>query len=196
MTPLELTPLPEPPPSVLKRLFSLHSIGFYLMIVLALIGAAYTFSDAGGSRWYWQKLIPPVFALICIGIQWPDVTPTMKDRLLLVGQQILHWGGVFLATHMAFIAFGSRLVDALDGRQVGFLLMVITALGTFLAGVYLDGRLCLVAVVLGSAAFGLVILQNFAPLLLLIGIAAIALYLVWIWAHSRWRDRRQPTSTA
>ena len=97
---------------------------------------------------------------------------------------------------MAFIAFGSRLVDALDGRQVGFLLMVITALGTFLAGVYLDGRLCLVAVVLGSAAFGLVILQNFAPLLLLIGIAAIALYLVWIWAHSRWRDRRQPTSTA
>lgn len=185
MAELELTPLPEPPPTLLRRFFSLQSIGFYLMIVLALIGAAYTFSDASGSRWYWQKLIPPVFALICIAVQWPDVAPTAKDRLILVGRQLLHWGGVLLAMHMAFIASGTALADTLDNRQVGFLLMVITALGTFLAGVYLDWRLCLVAVALAVAALGLVILQNLIPILVLIGLAVIVVYLLWLWLQGR-----------
>lgn len=189
MSELELTPLTPAPPSLLQRLFSLHSIGFYLMIGLALVGAAYTFSDANASRWYWQKLIPPVFGLICIAIQWPEVAPTLQARLLLVGRQLLHWGGVLLAMHMAFMASSATLTDTLDSRQVGFLLMVVTALGTFLAGVYLDWRLCLVAAALAGAAIGLVILQNLAPMLLLIGIVAIAAYLAWIWGHHRWQER-------
>ena len=71
--------------------------------------------------------------------------------------------------HMAFAASGSSLADALDGRQVSFLLMAITTLGTFLAGVYVDWRLCLVAATLAAAALGMLILQNLAPLLVLIG---------------------------
>lgn len=190
----EPTPASVPPasthPSLSRRLFSLHSISFYLMIVLALIGAAYTFSDADGSRWYWQTLIPPTFGLICVMIQWPDVEPTLKARLLLVGRQILHWGGVLLAMHMAFVASGSSLTDALDDRQVGFLLMVTTTLGTFLAGVYLDWRLCLVAVVLAAGALGMVILQNLAPLLVLIGVAAVVAYFAWAWWYGRWQERK------
>lgn len=183
----------EPAPtqiSLLRRLFSLHSIGFYLMIVLALIGAAYTFSDTEGSRWYWQRLIPLTFGLICIIIQWPEIEPTLKARLLLVGRQILHWGGVLLTMHMAFVASGSSLADALDGRQVSFLLMVTTTLGTFLAGVYLDWRLCLVAVVLAAAALGMLILQNLAPMLVLIGIVAIAAYFAGTWWYNRWQERK------
>jgi len=184
-------PIPaSPSSSLLRRLFSLHSIGFYLMILLALIGAAYTFSDADGSRWYWQRLIPPVFGLICIIIQWPDVEPTLKARLLLVGRQVLHWSGVLLTMHLAFMASGSSLTDALDDRQVSFLLMQTITLGTFLAGVYLDWRLCLVAVVLAACAMGMVILQNLAPLLALIGIGVAIIYFIWIWWYGRWQARQ------
>lgn len=188
-TPANPSPV-SPSPSLLRRLFSLHSIGFYLMILLTLVGAAYTFSDTDGSRWYWQRLIPPVFGLICIIIQWPEVEPTLKARLLLVGRQVLHWGGVLLTMHLAFMASGSSLTDALDGRQVSFLLMQTTTLGTFLAGVYLDWRLCLVAVVLAACAMGMVILQNLAPLLALIGIGAAIIYFVWVWWYSRWQARQ------
>lgn len=192
MPELELIPT-EPPQtqtSLLRRLFSLHSIGFYLMIVLALIGAAYTFSDTEGSRWYWQRLIPLTFGLICIMIQWPEVESTLKARLLHIGRQILHWVGVLLTMHMAFAASGSSLADALDGRQVSFLLMAITTLGTFLAGVYVDWRLCLVAATLAAAALGMLILQNLAPLLVLIGIVAVAAYFTWAWWYSRWQERK------
>lgn len=190
--PSELTPVPpaSPSPSLLRRLFNLHSIGFYLMIVLALIGAAYTFSDTDGSRWYWQRLIPPVFGLICIIIQWPDVEPTLKARASLIGRQVLHWSGVLLTMHLAFMASGSSLADALDDRQVSFLLMQTITLGTFLAGVYLDWRLCLVAVVLAVCAMGMVILQNLAPLLVLIGIGAAIVYFAWVWWYGRWQARQ------
>ena len=188
-TPANPSPV-SPSPSLLRRLFSLHSIGFYLMILLTLVGAAYTSSDADGSRWYWQRLIPPVFGLICIIIQWPEVEPTLKARLLLVGRQVLHWSGVLLTMHLAFMASGSSLTDALDDRQVSFLLMQTTTLGTFLAGVYLDWRLCLVAVVLAACAMGMVILQNLAPLLAMIGIGAAIIYFVWVWWYSRWQARQ------
>lgn len=182
---LASTPSAETSPSLWRRLFSLHSIGFYLMVLLALIGAAYTFSDADGSRWYWQRLIPPIFGLICIVIQWPDVEPTLKARSLLVGRQVLHWSGVLLTMHLAFMASGSGLADALDDRQVSFLLMQTITLGTFLAGVYLDWRLCLVAVVLAICALGMVILQNLAPLLVMIGVGAAIIYFAWVWWCSR-----------
>ncbi|MCB1918490.1 MAG: hypothetical protein KDJ28_00755 [Candidatus Competibacteraceae bacterium] len=190
---LNLTPAADataPRSSLLRRLFSLHSIGFYLMILLALIGAAYTFTNAEGSRWYWQRLIPVTFGLICIMIQWPDVEPALKARALLVGRQILHWTGVLLTMHLAFLASGSSLTDALDDRQVSFLLMLTVTLGTFLAGVYLDWRLCLVAFVLAASAISMVILQNLAPMLVLVGISVAAIYFVWIWWYGRWQARR------
>ena len=88
-------PIPaSPSSSLLRRLFSLHSIGFYLMILLALIGAAYTFSDADGSRWYWQRLIPPVFGLICIIIQWPE--PNLRRREARDQPGLVMWSQRFL----------------------------------------------------------------------------------------------------
>jgi MFS family permease len=190
---LSLTPTADavPPRSSLwRRLFSLHSIGFYLMILLALIGAAYTFTNADDSRWYWQRLIPVTFGLICIMIQWRDVEPNLKARTLLIARQILHWTGVLLTMHLAFLASGSSLTDALDDRQVSFLLMLTVTLGTFLAGVYLDWRLCLVAVVLAASAMGMVILQNLAPMLVLVGVGVAVIYFVWIWWYGRWQTRR------
>ena len=68
--------------------------------------------------------------------------------------------------------------------------MAITTLGTFLAGVYVDWRLCLVAATLAAAALGMLILQNLAPLLVLIGIVAVAAYFAWAWWYSRWQERK------
>jgi hypothetical protein len=73
--------------------------------------------------------------------------------------------------------------------------MQTITLGTFLAGVYLDWRLCLVAVVLAACAFGVVILQNLAPLLVMVGIGVAVLYFAWIWWHGRWQARQAQQTT-
>ncbi len=98
MSELELTPI-EPAPtqtSLLRRLFRAKDIGFYLMIVLAWIGAVYTTYDLDTSRWYWHWLIP-IFGAICIITQWNNVEPTLKARLLLVVRQDPALGGAAAA---------------------------------------------------------------------------------------------------
>lgn len=186
------TPSAPAKKSLWSHLFSLHSIGFYIMIAMTLIGASYTFSDSVGSRWYWERLVPPIFCLVCIVVSWPGIEPTLKARLRLIGQQLLHWAGVLLTMQIAFIASGDRLTEVLDGRQVSFFLMQMTMLGTFLAGVYLNWRLCLVALVLAACSIGLVVLQSIAPLLAVIGVATIAIYFVWSWWYGRWQARQAP----
>ncbi|MCB1778189.1 MAG: hypothetical protein KDI50_12215 [Candidatus Competibacteraceae bacterium] len=195
---LKLTPAADaapPRPSLLRRLFRLRDIGFYLMIVLALAGAVYTDADAQGSRWYWHGLIP-VFGLICIITQWPHVEPTMKARALLFLQQILQWGGLLFLIQLVFVATTNGFMDALDDRQASFLLMLTVTLTTFLVGLYSNWRLCVVALFLGIGAVLMVVMQNIAPMLVYAGLAAMVIYLLWSWWYSHWQARRLDSAEA
>ena len=107
MSTLELTPEIAPAsakPSLWRRLFRAKDIGFYLMIVLAWIGAVYTTYDLDTSRWYWHWLIP-IFGLICIVTEWNNVEPTPKARLMLIVHQVLHWGAALVLVRLAFNGF-------------------------------------------------------------------------------------------
>jgi hypothetical protein len=195
---LNLTPAADAAPprsSLLRRLFRLKDVGFYLMIALAWFGAAYTDADAQGSRWYWHGLIP-VFGLICIITQWPYVESTMKARALLILRQILHWGGLLLLMQLVFVATSQGFMDTLDDRQASFLLMLNVTLTTFLAGIYFNWRLCIVALFLGIGAVFMVLMQNMAPMLVYAGIVAIAVYLLWSWLHARRQARRADQAEA
>lgn len=192
MSELELSPT-EPVPtqhSLLRQIFRPRDIGFYLMILLAWVGAAYTETDAQSSRWYWQGLIP-IFGLICIATQWRNVEPTAKARALLVGRQILHWGVLLLLARLIFIAAAQGFMNTLDDRQASFLLMLNVTLSTFLAGIYFDWRLCVVAIFLGAGAIFMIMVQNIIPILVYAGIGFIVVYLVWSWLYNHWRARRR-----
>ncbi|HNW79621.1 MAG TPA: hypothetical protein PLE42_12985 [Candidatus Competibacteraceae bacterium] len=181
--------------SLLRRLLTPSNIGFYLMIVLAWIGAIYTTFSVEQSRWYWQWLIP-VFGLICIATQWNNVGPTLKGRGLMVLRQVLHWGVVLLMSKLIFMASGQvSSIDALDDRQASLVLMFTVTLSTFLAGVYFDWRLCVVAVFLIASAILNVALSNTAPLLVWIGIGVIVVYFIGDWWYSRFRERHAAPNT-
>ena len=188
----ESAPSPVPAASsLLRRLFSLRDIGFYIMIALAWIGAIYTTFSVESSRWYWQWLIP-IFGVICIITQWNNVEPTLKARLLMAGRQVLHWGVVLLMVQLIFMASGpDKYLDALDDRQASFILIFSMSLCTFLAGIYFDWRLCVVAIFLIMSAILNVVLSNVAPLLVwIIGIGTIIAYFIWAWWHGRQQEQR------
>ena len=193
----ESAPLPAPTKSrLLRRLFSLRDIGFYLMIALAWIGAIYATFSVENSRWYWQWMIP-TFGLICIMTQWNNVEPTLKARLIMAGRQILHWGAVLLMVQLVFMASGSdQYLDALDDRQASFILIFSMTLSTFLAGIYFDWRLCVVAVFLIMSAILNIVLSNVAPMLVwIIGIGIFAAYFIWAWWHSRRQEQQAAAHT-
>jgi len=193
----ESAPLPAPTKSrLLRRLFSLRDIGFYLMIALAWIGAIYSTFSIENSRWYWQWMIP-TFGLICIMTQWNNVEPTLKARLIMAGRQILHWGAVLLMVQLVFMASGSdQYLDALDDRQASFILIFSMTLSTFLAGIYFDWRLCVVAVFLIMSAILNIVLSNVAPMLVwIIGIGIFAAYFIWAWWHSRRQEQQAAAHT-
>ena len=193
----ESAPLPAPTKSrLLRRLFSLRDIGFYLMIALAWIGAIYATFSVENSRWYWQWMIP-TFGLICIMTQWNNVEPTLKARLIMAGRQILHGGAVLLMVQLVFMASGSdQYLDALDDRQASFILIFSMTLSTFLAGIYFDWRLCVVAVFLIMSAILNIVLSNVAPMLVwIIGIGIFAAYFIWAWWHSRRQEQQAAAHT-
>ena len=196
MSELELSPT-EPVPtqrSLLRQIFRPRDIGFYLMILLSWIGAAYTQTDAQSSRW-WHYLIP-VFGLICIATQWSNVEPTAKARALLIVRQILHWGTLLLLMQVVFMATTQGFMSSFDDRQASFLLMLNVTLTTFLAGIYSDWRLCVVAIFLGSSSTVMIMVQNLMPILVYAGIGIIIVYLIWNWLYNRWQARRSPEKSA
>jgi hypothetical protein len=145
------------------------------------------------SRWYWQWLIP-IFGLICIITQWYHAESTLKTRTIMVARQLLHWGAVLLMTFLVFMASGQNAyIDTLDDRQASFVLMYTLTLSTFLAGVYFDWRLCVVAVFLIISAIVNVLLSNTAPLLVWMGGMVIAAYLLGDWGYNRWLAQRAPS---
>ncbi|MFZ1642120.1 MAG: hypothetical protein WAV07_11990 [Candidatus Contendobacter sp.] len=193
MPELELTPT-EPAPtqtSLLRRLFRAKDIGFYLMIVLSWIGTVYATYDLVSSRWYWHWLIP-IFGLICIVTQWNNIEPTLKARLMLVMRQILHWGAVLALAFLlyALSAGHNNIIDLIDDRQGGFIITLVIALSTYLAGIYYDWRLCVVAIFILTGGIINVAFSNLAPLLIWIGLGVTIAYFVGVWIYNRWQERK------
>ncbi len=109
-------------------------------------------------------------------------------------RQILHWGVVLLMLQFVFVVSNRSFMDTLDDQQASFLLMLTVTLSTFLAGIYFDWRLCVVAVFLGASAVFMVIVQNIVPALVLVGVVVILAYLLWDWWYTR-RQERQAAQT-
>ena len=193
MAELELTPTESAPlqPGLWRRMFRPKDIGFYLMIVLAWIGAVYTTYNLDTSRWYWHWLIP-IFALICIITQWNNVEPTLKARLLLIARQILHWGAVLALAFLLYMvsAGHNNIIDLIDDRQGSFMMTYTIALSTFLAGIYYDWRLCVVAIFIIMGGIINVAFSNLAPLLAWLGLGVVIVYFIGVWIYSRWQERK------
>ena len=70
------------------------------------------------------------------------------------------------------------------------------ALCTFLAGIYYDWRLCVVAIFIIMGGIANVALSNTAPLLMWMGFGVVTVYLVGLWIYNRWQEQKtsQPES--
>jgi hypothetical protein len=154
---------------------------YLLLILLTLIGVGWTSVSRTPTPTYWIVLTP-VAALICIATGWRQ-RDANGERLRMVVSQALHWAAFLLAMILVTV---SDVHGTLNFDATALMQLTLLALGVFTAGLSLwSWKLCLTGAFLGLAAPMLAWVERAALLLMLIGAALIAFFVV------RWRLRER-----
>lgn len=141
---------------------------YIAMLLAAFGGVAYAGVSSEPNALYW-KIVTPVFGLLCIVAGWSGA-PTRGGRMRLIWTQALHWAGFLLAM---LVLFRPEVQAALQGRGAEIGLLMLLALGTFVAGVHAGSwRIMAVGAVLGASVPLLALVQQ--AVLLVLAAAVLA----------------------
>jgi|tagenome__1003787_1003787.scaffolds.fasta_scaffold20819058_2 hypothetical protein len=147
---------------ILRRLWP-----YLLMVAWAVAGLAYTDLYPARSVPFWQ-LTTVVFALIAIVRVYQDGG---SGRHVLALKQLAHWGAFLGAM---FLLHSHFVTDLLTGDPLGLVTLILLALATFLDGVYVDWRFCVVGIVLAIGVILLAVIDDAALAMFVVGVVALA----------------------
>ncbi len=131
MTPAEadaIAPASPPAPSVARDMlvrWLIQDSPYITMLVLALAGIVFRLPVV-----YWIVLAP-VFGVISVAAGWRHFQ-TRKEHLTLACTQALNWGALLFAV---FLLYDSGVHQVLNANANSLTMMILLALGTFVAGV-------------------------------------------------------------
>lgn len=162
-----------------------------LMIALSLLGLIITEVKQEGAWHYWRVLCL-LFAIISISLH---VFLRRRESISYMGtilHEILHWAGLLLA-----VCILSLMVDiGILGRFLSSIaVMILLALSTYLAGVYMDVTLIFVGIFLGLFALGLSVVSAYLypALIPIICLGGFALWLFLRKKHFSHKDQTKGT---
>jgi hypothetical protein len=165
-----------------------RELPFGLVLILTVLGVAYTSFSKQPIIAYWE-LLAPVIGIVCIGAGWQSATDRAA-RLRLVWTQALHWLAFILVMNMMLLPSVQRSFNA---DTTGLSIFILLALGTFTAGVHaLSWQICLLGLIMALGIPAIAWIENSALLVALLAAALLGIGAV-LWWH--WRERRmQPRS--
>jgi hypothetical protein len=179
------------PPGNLHKLkhvsFWVQELPFTLVLILTLVGVAYTSFSKKPITGYWE-LLAPLIALICVATGWKAATDK-SARVKLVGTQVLHWLAFLVVINLMLL---SSVQQNFSAQSTGIAIFTLLALGTFTAGVHvLSWQVCLLGLIMALAIPAIAWIENTA----LISVLAVAVVLGIVgvlWWHFRDGRDRQP----
>ncbi|HEY8161102.1 MAG TPA: hypothetical protein VIF34_02360 [Methylocystis sp.] len=129
------------------------------------MGVAYTSMSGRPLFGYWEFL---AFAmgLACIAIGWRQ-TDDKAARKRLVITQSLHWLAFLIAMTILLLPSVNTF---LNGPATGLALMLLLALGTFVAGVHISADIAVLGIILALTVPAIAWLKQAALLLVLIAL--------------------------
>jgi hypothetical protein len=161
----------------------LRELPYALMVLLAFGGITMTSFRGPTTHFYWMVLAP-VYALIVVASGWRSLE-TGAERMRLVVTQALHWLAFLGAMWLMFLP-QVRGVD--NDNATSLALLILLALGTFVAGVHAAvWRISAVGVFLGLAVPAVAWIQD-SVTLLLAGLLLVLLFgglFWWLWRRER-----------
>jgi hypothetical protein len=107
------------------RSWKFASIIAAVMVVLALLGVAFTNARYDFAQTYWVCLVP-VFGLLCVGTAWARTRHEGGLRMHAVIRQVLHWLGIGIALWLDFLI---RSTGEETAQAAGLNAVLLLALG-------------------------------------------------------------------
>jgi hypothetical protein len=166
--------------------FWIRELPFSLVLVLILIGVAYTSFSKKPITGYWE-LLAPLIALVCVGAGWQGATD-QTARLRLILTQVLHWIAFLVVMNMMLLASVQRLFSA---DATGVAIFTLLTLGTVTAGVHvLSWQVVLLGLIMALGIPAIAWVENSVLIgVLFVGVLVGIGFVVW-WSF---RERRVRT---
>lgn len=154
---------------------------YLLILTLTLVGVGYTSISRRPLVVYWEVLAV-ITGVLCIVSGWPHAH-TRDSRIRLIWTQVLHWAA-FLAT-MNLLLY-TDVAQMLSADSTGLAILLILALGTFVAGVHtLSWQTGVLGVVEALAVPAIAWIEESALLLVIAAFAFIVLAAIFWWFGRR-----------
>lgn len=135
----------------------LQFVLFLVLIILAFIGVILTQVESSGAWWYW-RYIAVAYAILSLAQSWYVQRMGWKESAITIWHEIAHWLGVIFCIQMLsfFVSIGleSRFLVSIQA-------LLFLALGTYLAGIYIDAVFIIVGIVLAIFAGVIAFLQEY-----------------------------------
>jgi hypothetical protein len=185
--PVPSVPSTEPQTGRMQKFLHLHfwirELPFSLVLILTMIGVAYTSFSKAPITGYWE-ILTPLIALVCVGAGWESATDNTA-RFRLIATQVLHWFAFLVVMNMLLLTSVQRIFNA---GATGLAIFTLLALGTFTAGVHvLSWQVCLLGLIMALGIPAIAWIENSALIVVLIAGVVIGIGVV-IWWHLH--DRR------
>lgn len=145
------------------------------LLALTIGGVAFTSITHTPLIRYWE-LLAVLIALICIASGWAD--RDRQDRIQLIVKQTAHWIAIIVAMRIILLPGIQTMFTA---PATGYALLLLLALGTFLAGLNISLELCALGILMALAVPAMLWIKQTALLAILIVVAAFGLFAALWW---------------
>ncbi|MBN9537999.1 MAG: hypothetical protein IKE60_05915 [Reyranella sp.] len=164
----------------------LRDLPYAAMLALAVGGIVLTGFRGLTTHYYWMALAP-IYGLACVLSGWRETDKT-AEHLRLIVTQALHWLAFLAAMSLMFLP---EVRGVVNDNATSLALLILLALGTFVAGVHARvWRICLVGVFLAAAVPAVAWIQDSAMLLAVASVLVVVAGAIFLWLWRRERSAR------
>ncbi|GEM_PF-823551 len=147
------------------------------MLVLGFVGVIVTDVSKNGAWNYW-RFLAVVYGVLSLCLSWHLRRKKWKTTLVTLWHEFAHWAGLIGAIFVSSYFVQAGLVGRFEASIMTLLLL---ALATFLAGIYIESTLLAIGAILGLFALGIAFIDAyFYNILLPFALLTIVVYVVFI----------------
>ena len=164
-----------------------RKLPYIAVLALTILGVAYTSVSQQPLIGYWEFLAVAI-GLVCVTTGWLHIHDP-KARFRMVWTQALHWLAFLIAMNIVLLPNVQRMLNA---PATGLALLMLLALGTFVAGVHVSWHICVLGIIMALCVPGIAWLAESALLLLLGVVVVIGIGMTFRWRLSEWQTSKSP----
>jgi len=161
--------------------FWIRELPFSVVLMLTILGVAYTSFLKQPIMGYWE-LLAPLIGLVAVSSGWPNANDK-NARFRLICTQALHWSAFLIVMNIIMLQSVQRILDA---NAIGLAVLMLLALGTFTAGAHaVSWHVCLLGLIMALCFPAAAWIQASALIVLLVAVALLGVGAVLWW---RWHE--------